>query len=216
MAGRAPFFITGANCKIRVNGVTLAFATELSYNVSINHQQAKVLGQYEADTIEPISYNITGQFTVIRYLEGVKDLVNNPPNGTHKLGNGVGSFNIASNMGSGVASIVGAVGATGTADKSLDPSTLSMSSGFDIEVYQKIPGNSVNGQAASILTGRGVELGGVSRNSSGIARLRDCHIVGMQTNISKRGFMMQTFQFMANYLDEDSFLSSSSSQWIGG
>ena len=67
MAGQTPFFLTGANAKIRVNGVTLAFCTNLSYSIAVNHATPQVLGMYEGSSVEPLSYRVTGSFTIIKY-----------------------------------------------------------------------------------------------------------------------------------------------------
>lgn len=220
MSGQVPFFITGSNCKIKVNGITMAFATDLAYNVQIIHQQAKVCGIYEADTIEPVAYSITGQFTVIKYIDSLKSLIERagfkPPSGVSNQGNGVGSMTAASGAGRALGVLGGDV-TGGRAYDALDPSKLSRITGFDIEVYQKVP--SVGGPltlgrvledaargVAGFITGNPAQDGDVL----GVARLRDCHITGLTTQISKRGLMTQTYTFMANYLDEDSFLSSSS------
>ena len=210
MSGKKSFFITGANCKIKVNGVTLAFATDLSYSVNIPHQSMKTLGLYEADTQEPLSFNINGTFTVIRYIDGMKNKNRNCPNGVSNKGNGIGSFTNNDVIGN----TVGNFSNEGSAHQSLDPSKLSKSSTFDIEVYQKVPGASeqgLSGATADFLQGR---TSGFTRGSNadtlGVSRLRDCKITGVVATINKRGLMTQTFSFIANYLDEDSFLSSAS------
>ena len=217
MGGKTPFFITGSNCKLKINGVTMAYATDLSYSVTIAHQSMKILGVYEADTQEPLGYSISGTFTLIRYIEGVKSkgkegfwLSGMPPcpNGAHDRGNGVGSFTRNDVIGN----TVGNFSNEGNAHQSLDPSKLSQSTTFDIELYQKLPGTEVSGTSVGdFLQGR---QAGWNRGSNtgvlGISRLRDCKITGVITNVNKRGLMTQTFNFIANYLDEDSFLSSAS------
>lgn len=214
MSGKAPFFITGANCKLKVNGVTMAYATDLAYSIQINHQQAKVCGMYEADTLEPISYSITGSFTIIKYIDSMKDILEkagfSAPAGASNLGNGVGSMTAATGWGKAF----GAAGGDftgGRAYDALDPSKLSTITGFDIEIYQKVPEQTVGireiaNRIAGGITGNPASIGDLL----GVARLRDCHITGLNTQISKRGLMMQTYTFIANYLDEDTFLSSSS------
>lgn len=220
MSGQVPFFITGANCKIRINGVTMAYATDLAYSVQINYQQAKVCGMYEADTLEPVGYSITGQFTVIKYIDSMKSIIERvgfkPPSGVANQGNGIGSMTAASGAGRALGVLGGDV-TGGRAYDALDPSKLGRITGFDIEIYQKVPklggpitiARALEGAARDVtgfITGNPTQNGDIL----GIARLRDCHITGLTTQISKRGLMTQTYTFMANYLDEDSFLSSSS------
>jgi len=220
MSGVVPFFITGGNCKIRVNGVTLAFATDLSYKVVINHIPAKLLGVYEADTIEPISYSVSGQFTVIKYISDLKSALNDngygSPYGVSNEGDGIGSFttNLGNNLGSLAGRTVGNFSGDGAANENLNPSKLSTGQWFDIEIYQKIPvktnrpGESrfiglVAGQNSDI-TGATTEFG---QDLLGISRLRDCRIIGADVTFSKRDVARQTYYFLANYLDEDSFLA---------
>jgi hypothetical protein len=217
MGGKTSFFVTGANCKLKVNGVTMAYATDLSYSVSIAHQSIQVLGLYEADTQEPLAYNINGTFTLIRYVEGMKSKGKDGvwisamppcPTGANDRGNGVGSFTNNDAIGN----TVGNFSNEGRAHQSLDPSKLSQSTAFDIELYQKVSGAQRSGTAVGdFLQGRQAGFTrGSNSGSLGISRLRDCKITGVVTNVNKRGLMTQTFSFVANYLDEDSFLSSSS------
>jgi hypothetical protein len=203
----APFFISGPNCKIKVNGVTMAFATELSVEVSIQHQQAKVLGMYEADTIEPISYNITGSFVVIKYIEGAKAALEKAgftaPHGATNLGNGIGS------MGSQNSIVKSAGLGDGRLQEALDPSKLGIATGFDIELYQVMPKGTVPGSTDFDIRSSRLYSDNAT-DTKGILRLRDCHITGMRTSITKKGVMMQSYNFISNYIDEDSFLSSPS------
>ena len=60
MAGSKPFFVTGANAKLVLNGKTIAFGTDLSCSVVISHQTPHVLGMYEGVSVEPLSYNVGG------------------------------------------------------------------------------------------------------------------------------------------------------------
>lgn len=219
MAGKAPFFITGANCKVKVNGITLAYATELSYQISIPHAKPKVLGVYEASSFDPLSYDVSGSFTVIKYVEGsVKRIVANhgtPPNGASNDGNGVGSW--TPNRGQDIKNrIANALGKTsdGRAQYSLNPYYLQDAMFFDIEVYQNV--QRVQKKATSFVSFAANIADSISDNVpndiSGIARLRNCRIINASAVIQKRGVMQQTFQFIAQYADEDSFIADPSGQ----
>jgi hypothetical protein len=187
MANLPPFFVTGSNCKIKVNGVTLAYARDLSYSVSIPHKEIKTLGAYEVHSLEPTSYSVRGSFTIIRYSEGTrkKSLENAPASSSNK-GNGIGYWQ------SDTARKVGIDLVDGRASDSLDPSELHNAVTFDIEVWQTQKDFSKN----EIV-------------SSGLTKIRNCRIVDVQSSIPK-GLMTQTFQFVAQYLDEDSFIANSS------
>jgi len=134
MAGMRPFFLTGANAKIRVNDKTLAYVTSLSYSVQVNHATPKVLGMYEPSSIEPLGYLVTGSFTVARYVADITtDIGGSKPHGVNDKGNGLGSWTDG-NFGSFVSG--------GKADENLNPSKLNKATTFNIEVFQKF----ANGQ----------------------------------------------------------------------
>jgi len=189
VSNKAPFFISGGNAKLRVNGVTLAYVTDFKYSIKINHQDVRILGVYEHDTAEPLSYDVNGSFTIIRYVEGMvkraKDARQAVPNGANNAGNGVGSWTKGSTT--AVGRLKAGQFGDGRANEALDPSTFQNSTWFDIEFYQKIG----NGQ-------------------TGVARIRNCKITSADAQVSKRGLMTQTFTFIANAVDEDSFIANSS------
>lgn len=184
MAGQKPFFLTGANAKIRVNGKTLAFVTNLSYSVDIKHATPTVLGMYEPSSVEPLSYIVTGSFTVVRYTADIAtDVGGQRPNGVSERGNGLGTF--------GPDGLLEQLKAgfdikkpDGRAYQNLNPSKLKTATTFDIEVFQKF----AYGQRS-------------------VARIRDVRITRADFNLSKNAAANQTFNFTALYADEDSFLA---------
>jgi hypothetical protein len=190
MARLAPFFVTGASCKIKVNGVTLAYATNFSYSVSIPHARPKNLGSYESSSLDPLSYDVSGSFDVVRYVDGLKGrmiaLGYSVPDSASDLGNGIGSWSTAAGKAPSIKNISSN---DGRANESLDPSRLQDAITFDIEIYQKLPDG----------------------NLTGIARVRNARITAMGASLTKRGTMIQSFQFAAQYLDEDSFIADASS-----
>lgn len=217
MASKKPFFITGANCKIKVNGVTIAYATDLSYNVSINHAPVSILGIYESDTIEPLSYSVSGTFTVIRYVDSASKYIGNMGK-TSNYGNGVGSFASPSEF-----TRPDLLRTDGKADQSANPAKLGNATGFDIEIYQKMPSGS-RGKIGDDIANRIVKAASAAGLTSvigekyqtgdvlGIARIRNCRITSIDSEISKKSPMIQRFRFIANYLDEDSFIAETSGQ----
>lgn len=188
MSGMAPFFITGSNCKIKINGVTLAYATNFSYSVSIPHARPKNLGSYESNSLEPLSYDVNGSFDIIRYVDGLKSKMEkmgySVPSGVSNLGNGIGSWSTMTGKKAG--NMLSSN--DGMANDSLNPSKLHDAITFDIEVYQKLPDG----------------------KTTGVVRVRNSRITAMNAGIQKRGVMVQSFQFIAQYLDEDSFVADSS------
>jgi hypothetical protein len=132
MSGKKPLFLTGANAKIKVNGVTLAYAVDLSYSIRVEHATPTVLGMYEASSVEPISYSVTGTFTVVRYVAEMHEKTGGNA-GTSKKGNGAGTWG----------GDAGLLKTTGRAYESFVPSKLSTSSSFSIEIFQKYNGGSM-------------------------------------------------------------------------
>ena len=224
MAGIRPNFITGANAKIKLNGKTLAFCTDLSYSIQILTQTPKVLGMYEGSSVEPLGYSVTGSFTVIRYAKDVRAATGGKtPQGmaTNDAGNGVGNW--GSVWGNGLFSNAlntAGFGNDGRANEALDPSRFKDATTFDIQVYQKVV-KSVDGpqdlfsQAAAPIQqlanlGRGDKVEGFSAASAnviGVANIRNCRITAADFSLTKRGAAIQRFTFTALYVDEDSFVA---------
>ncbi len=187
MAGKMPFFITGSNAKVRLNGKTMAFCTDVAYSVNVAHALPKVLGMYEAISIEPLSYEVSGSFSVIRYMSGVKDLLppNASPGGVNAGGNGVGMWGPAENK-----DLV--FGQDGRARDALNPAALGSSCGFDIEVLQKVATQ--------------IPLVGMITTTVPVAKLRNCRITRADFSLaSKTSPAMERYTFYALYADEDSF-----------
>jgi len=220
MSGMRPFFITGANAKIKLNGKTLAFCTDLSYSIQVLTQTPKVLGMYEGSSVEPLGYTVSGSFTVIRYAKDAKSAIGKKaPNGiaANDAGNGVGNWGSVWGNGlfNGAAASLG-LGNDGRANESLDPSRFSQGTTFDIQVYQKVPGNAPtnNGAldqafapvqaAADFLSGA---QGGAEANLLGVANIRNCRITQADFQLTKKGAAIQRFNFVALYVDEDSFVA---------
>ena len=131
MAGMRPFFLTGANAKIKVNNRTLAYVSSLSYSVQVKHATPTVLGMYEPSSIEPTGYIVTGSFSVVRYIADATKSGGKQPDGTTSTGNGIGYW--------------GKTRPTdGRAHEALNPSKLKNATGFDIEIYQKICGANIS------------------------------------------------------------------------
>jgi len=188
VAGLRPFFLTGANAKIKVNNATLAFCTDLSYTITVNHATPQVLGMYEGSSVEPLSYRVTGSFTIIKYTaDAVSDVIGADPAGVSPRGNGVGAWTKEENA---IKQFIKGFdiknGPDARADQSLNPKELSKAAGFTIEVFQKL-------EAGSAI------------DSIPVAKIRDCRIIEAGFTLNKKNVAMQTFKFSALYVDEDTF-----------
>ena len=180
-----PFFLTGANAKIRVNNRTLAYCTNLSYSVQVNHATPRVLGMYESTGIEPLSYTVTGSFTVVRYMaEATDNIEGKNPHGADEGGNGIGNWG-PDGLSKRLAAGFNTGAPDGRAYDSLNPVKLDKATGFEIYVYQKLP----------------------SGDLMSAARIREARITRADFSLGVRSAATQTFQFTAVYADEDSFLA---------
>ena len=92
MGQRNGVMLTGANAKVIVNGLTLAFATDISYNITVKHANPKVLGMYETQEFTPLAYDVVGSFTIIRYVRDAVNTAGGGPFGAKGVGNGIGNW----------------------------------------------------------------------------------------------------------------------------
>lgn len=178
MAGKKPFFITGATAKIKVNDLNLAFCTNVSYSVTVNHATPRVLGMYEPTSVEPTSYLVTGSFSIIRYAADAESKIKSNIPGVTNKGNGIGSWTDEKSTDLNFLSKDGRV------HENLNPRKLDRATGFEIYIYQKIAGGQIS-----------------------IAKIREARITKADFSMSKNSPATQNFQFTALYVDEDSFLA---------
>jgi hypothetical protein len=196
MAGVRPFFLSGANAKIKLNGKTIAFCSDFMCSIQITHQTPKVLGMYEGVSVEPLSYNVAGSFSIIRYVHNAEANIGGvSPKGValNDAGNGVGNWGSVwggSALGN-LPSIIGnpfSSGADGRANEALDPSKYSQGTTFDIEIYQHNP----NGDPL------------------GVYKVRSARISRADFNMSKKSPGMDKFEFVALYVDGDAYVANPS------
>lgn len=121
MSGLKPSFLTGANAKIKIGAITIAYAQDVSYRASVSTLPIEIMGRYEVVSHEPIAYSVEGSLSVIRYTAAALT------SGAAANGNGVGEWNITN---------------TDTAESHFNPAKLMNAETFDLEVFQRIgPGN---------------------------------------------------------------------------
>jgi len=198
MSGIKPIFVTGDKIKIVLNGKVMAYATDFNASVQVMTQTPHVLGMYEGTSVEPLGYNVSGSFAIVRYVKNAKGNIggtfpSNMQDGD--LGNGVGSW------GNTVAGVLGVLAGgnvlptagrssaqDGRADEALNPATYSNGTSFDIEVFQHQP----NGDPL------------------GVVRIRSARIVKADFSVNKRSPAMDRFEFVGLYLDGDNFYAQSS------
>lgn len=134
MAAIKPSFVVGARAKIKVDGATLAFATDVNYSVEVTHVPIEVLGSYEVVSYEPVGYRVSGSLTVVRFTSNGNQASVDQTNTSGAAKTGNSSFN----MGSTAA----------RAKAAFNPGNLLLSETFDIEVFDRRDGTaSADGQS---------------------------------------------------------------------
>lgn len=117
-----PGFITGANAKIKAFDETMAYCSDVSYNVTVQTIPVESMGKYEVHSNEPVGYTVDGTFSVIRYTKRAKDSKIAKVNGS--------AGNAPSEIGDGSANMA----------EHMDPRAMLQSETFDLEIYEKGPG----------------------------------------------------------------------------
>lgn len=112
-------FITGANAKIKVGSVTMAYATDVSYNVQVQTIPVESIGKYEVHSHEPVAYTVAGSLSVIRYTDRAK----------------TSSIRDASSTGNAPKNIQST--SAGTWQDHINPRDLLASETFDVDVFEK-------------------------------------------------------------------------------
>lgn len=119
MAQKKPAFITGATAKIKSGGVTIAYAQDVSYNVTVSTIPIETMGRYEVVSNEPVAYFTDGSLSVIRYTKFANE---QGMAGAAATGNAVHNWNHLTGGNSG---------------EHFDPSKLLASQTWDLEIFQK-------------------------------------------------------------------------------
>ncbi len=228
MANKKPFFLTGANAKIKLNGKTVAFATDISYSIQVQHVSPRVLGRFEVEDHQPVTYDVSGSFSIIRYTKGAAGVLgNSSPVNASGAGNGIGSFG-AAGIGGAIGNAIGLPNSSGQidgrADEAFVPARMMQSRTFDIEIFQKIPGASQDVTLGSIAENFfNNPLGTIvaaAKNPNNpllvqngvcqIALLENCRLTSSQFTLSNKNVARQTFNFVCKYAHEDGFVARKS------
>jgi hypothetical protein len=123
MAGIKPSFVTGANAKIKAGDLTIAYAQDVSYNVTVTTIPIETMGRYEVVSNEPVAYFVDGTLSVIRYTDVAAGL-----DGTAATGNGVGNWKFNNPQGA-------------DASQHFNPAEMLASQTWDLEIFQKSDDN---------------------------------------------------------------------------
>jgi hypothetical protein len=219
MANMKPFFLTGAAAKIILNNKSVAYATDISFRVTVRHASPRVLGRFEVEAIQPLSYEVEGQLTIIKYARGLKNYMGeSAPNDVANSGSGVGSYKTGSILGA-FGSSLGLPSADGqfdgAADEAFVPGRMFQSKMFDIEIRQKLSESrsrvelprdtftQINDLIVRNTTNPGHE-------ETSVILLRDCRFTGLDFQLTKKGVATQRLTFTARYMDDDTFIARKS------
>ena len=119
MAGKKAGFITGANAKIKMFGETIAFATDVSYDVTVDNVPVEAMGRYEVFSYEPVGYRIAGSLSIIRYTGRAA---------TSNIDDADATGNNPAVIGSA---------SVGNAKEHLNPQELLVSQTFDLDIFEQ-------------------------------------------------------------------------------
>lgn len=106
-----PAFITGANAKLKIGDLTVAYVMDLSYSLETETMPIEAFGKYEIVANEPTSFSVSGSFSVMRYTNALSTAIEGTAGGTGATALGL--------------------------DKQMDPSRILLSKAFDLIVSQK-------------------------------------------------------------------------------
>jgi hypothetical protein len=181
MAGKKPSFITGANAKIKVDGKTFAYASDVSYQVVVDTIPIETMGRYEAVTNEPVNYSVAGELSVVRYTNIAYD--GGMP-GTSQKGNGLGNATFSSG--------------SGNRSYEINPGNLLLSKTWDLAVYQKTQTSETAGGETASIDNALVEF----------ITIKDCRFTRKSAALNKRGVLVDRLSFVGILADDESFDAS--------
>jgi len=199
---------------------------------------------YETQGLVPLADDVTGSFTVIRYVKDAVNTAGGGPDGAQNSGNGIGNWTkaIQHQDGYGVpfGTPFGAGSDEGNAHRSFVPRLLNTGHHFDIEIRQFVPvmnpptapggglpnwdtlkhsnthaaREAISIQRATDAFNRNINRiagdEGIPIGQCGVAKLKKCRINSANFSLNRKTVAVQTFQFMARYVDEDSFVAAQS------
>jgi len=117
VANSRPSFVTGANARLKIDSKTIAYASDVSYRIIVDIVPVETMGRYEAVSIEPIAYTVSGELSIVRYTKAAVAATGITP---------INGVNVAGNNG------VGAMGL----NTHFDPNTILASSTVDVEIFE--------------------------------------------------------------------------------
>ena len=173
MAGIAPSFITGAKAIVKIYDTALAFCSDVSYSVNVQHVPIEALGIFEIISHEPVAYTVEGSFSVVRYARNSSQL----QQFADAVAGDVSEANTASSM-------------ANDNDQSLknhiDPRNILNSVTFDLEVVEK-----------------GTSVEGAVNSAKSFFKITECRITRRNSSLNKRGVLIDNYAFVGRFAQDD-------------
>lgn len=188
MANGVPSFITGANARLRIDGLTFAYAQDVSYAITVDTVPVETMGRYEAVANEPVNYTVRGEFSIVRYTAITSTVANTEVPNNFVSGNGIGSA---------------LKGTTGTnLSSGLNPGSMLGSSSWDLTIWQKVEAESDASTATTAVVTATVP--------NQIIHVSDCRLTGKSGGLNKRGIWVERFTYVGVLASDDSYTASPS------
>jgi len=166
-----PSFVSGASARVKIGSTTLAYATDLSINVTMDTIPIESFGKYEVHANEPNLYAVDGSFRIIRYSARAASATQG---------------NVKDAAATGNDPLYLAASATaGSVKAHLEPGRILGSTAFDLELVD-------NRQATDIA---GVPAAGDIASQT-VYKLSNCRVVSRTGTLDRRGVLVETFNFV--------------------
>lgn len=169
MAGKQSAFVTGANARLKLGDITLAYATDVSYSVTVQTIPIETLGTYEVRDNTPVAYNIDGSFSIIRYTKAAAAI--DASGGNERAISGAA---ISGNQPNRIPIAEGSLG------DHLNPNRILQSGTFDLIITEQVPNDDGSG----------------SVNSS-VYKIENCRLTRRGMSLNKRGVYVDQYAFVA-------------------
>jgi hypothetical protein len=187
MANKALQMVTGANAILRLNEHTVMYAMNVSYDIQVQTIPVEPMGMYEVSAYEPIATYVSGSLTVIRRGGSTSNETLFTPRSGETEATSVISTRDPT-KGNGLGNMLNKSANTQGNHVFFDPSSILTSQTVDIEVFIK--------QADS------------TKPSKLFTKIRDARLEQVSATLSKNNILMETYTFVAELMDGDSYTSS--------
>ena len=181
-------FVTGANAIIKWGETVVGVARDLSYNISIPHIPIEAMGTLEVIANEPVSFTVSGSFSLYRYNKKIAGTLGSSASST---GNTVAAYNQTSQV---------------------NPGEILFSRAFDLTIQLKDNGFESEEKTN---TATDLDVGGTLFN---YMQFKNCRITNRSSSLDKRGVQVERFDFVAiiggDLNSTGDSLGLNDSQWV--